>query len=193
MLPLNKTLIFFMHKLYLDLLFAIQIDRQILNKVLSKYSYIFGFSRIYEQIYEYIRLSKNLRMNIRIYLYWGNVTNTNTNNILGPFFLSNIWIFEYLCSSQHHNHQHNTYKIIAFHFGIIFASSVNMGWNSTFNPMVREGIKKPIGSVIMIIPHCTPPLFFTTVIALGYFCWVFFYELGNQTYHHFMLHLVIVF
>ena len=31
-------------------------------------------------------------MNIRIYSYWGNGTNTNTNNILGPFY-SNIRIF----------------------------------------------------------------------------------------------------
>ena len=52
--------------------------------------------RIYERIFEYIRLSKNLRMNIRIYSYWGNGTNTNTNNIWGPFY-SNIWIFEYSC------------------------------------------------------------------------------------------------
>ena len=31
-------------------------------------------------------------MNIRIYSYWGNGTNTNTNNIRGPFYL-NIQIF----------------------------------------------------------------------------------------------------
>ena len=37
-------------------------------------------------------------MNIRIYSYWGNGTNTNTNNIQGPFY-SNIRIFEYSCSS----------------------------------------------------------------------------------------------
>ena len=37
-------------------------------------------------------------MNIQIYLYWGNGTNTNTNNIQGPFHL-NIPIFQYLCSS----------------------------------------------------------------------------------------------
>ena len=31
-------------------------------------------------------------MNIQIYLYWVNSTNTNTNNIQGPFY-SNIQIF----------------------------------------------------------------------------------------------------
>ena len=61
-------------------------------------SNIFGFSRIYEPIFEYIWLSKNLRMNIQIYLYWRNGTNTNMNNIQGPFYL-NISIFENLCSS----------------------------------------------------------------------------------------------
>ena len=97
---LNKILhwIIFMHKLYIDLIFSLKIDSQILNKVLSKYSNIFGFLRIYKLIYEYIRLSKNLRMNIRIYSYWGNGTNTNRNNIRGPFY-SNFWIFEYSCSS----------------------------------------------------------------------------------------------
>ena len=54
--------------------------------------------RIFEQIFKYIRLSKNLRMNIRIYSYWGNGTNTNTNNIQGPFYL-NIRIFKYSWSS----------------------------------------------------------------------------------------------
>ena len=37
-------------------------------------------------------MSKNLRMNIRTYSQWGNGTITNTNNILGPFYL-NIRIF----------------------------------------------------------------------------------------------------
>ena len=37
-------------------------------------------------------------MNNRIYSYWGNGTNTNTNNIRGPFY-SNIQIFKYSCSS----------------------------------------------------------------------------------------------
>ena len=38
-----------------------------------------------EQLFEYIWLSKNLGMNIQIYLCWGNGTNTNTNNIQAPF------------------------------------------------------------------------------------------------------------
>ena len=37
-------------------------------------------------------------MNIWIYSYWGNGTNTNTNNIRGLFY-SNIRILEYSCSS----------------------------------------------------------------------------------------------
>ena len=45
-----------------------------------------------------MRLSKNLGMNIQIYLYWGNDMNTNTNNIWGPFYL-NVRIFKYLWSS----------------------------------------------------------------------------------------------
>ena len=43
-------------------------------------------------------MSKNLRMHIRMYLYWKNGTNTNTHNIWGPFYL-NIRIFQYSCSS----------------------------------------------------------------------------------------------
>ena len=69
----------FMHKLYLDLLFSLKIEYE--NKILSKYSKIFGFLRIYKQIFEYIRFSKNLRMNIQNYLHWGNGTNMITNNI----------------------------------------------------------------------------------------------------------------
>ena len=65
---------------------------------MRKYSNIFKFFRIYEQIFEYIRWSKNLRMNFRIYSYWGNCTNTNTADIQGPFYL-NIRIFQYPCSS----------------------------------------------------------------------------------------------
>ena len=60
-------------------------------------------------IFEYIRLSKNLQMNIPIYLYWGNGTNMNMNNISGPFYsniqlfkYSNIQLFDYSCSSLHH-------------------------------------------------------------------------------------------
>ena len=78
--------------------FSLKIDSQYLNKVLSKCSNIFGFFRIYEQIFEYIRSSKNLQMNIQICSYWGNSTNTSTNNIRGPFY-SNSQILEYLCSS----------------------------------------------------------------------------------------------
>ena len=84
MFPLNEILhwIFCIHKLYIDLLFSLKIDSSIFKKkVLSKYSNILGFLRIYRQIFEYIRLSKNLRMNIQIYSYWGNGTNTNTNKI----------------------------------------------------------------------------------------------------------------
>ena len=55
--------------------------------------------RIYEQIFEYIQLSKNIRMNIRIYSYWGNGTNTNMNNIWGPFY-SNIGIFVLITGIQ---------------------------------------------------------------------------------------------
>ena len=42
----------------------------------SKFSNKFKILRIYEQIFECIQLFKNLRMNIQIYLYWGNGTNT---------------------------------------------------------------------------------------------------------------------
>ena len=52
-----------------------------------------------KKIFNYILLSKNLQMNIQIYLNKGNNTNTNTNNIWEPFYL-NIWLFEYLCSSH---------------------------------------------------------------------------------------------
>ena len=45
---------------------------------------------------EFTGLSKNLQMNIQIYLYWGN--GTNTNKICRMFYL-NIQIFKYLCSS----------------------------------------------------------------------------------------------
>ena len=104
MLPLNKMLywIFFMHKLNIDLLFSLKKDRQILKyNVLSKYSDIFKFYRIYEWIFEYILLSKNLQMNIRIYSYWRSGTNMNTNNIWGPFY-SNILIFKYSNIHAHH-------------------------------------------------------------------------------------------
>ena len=94
MLPLNKILywIFFMRKLCLDLFFSLKIIGKYLNKVLSKNSHVLEFLIIYKLIFEYIRLSKNLQMNNQIYLYWGNGTNTNTNNIQGPFY-SNIQIF----------------------------------------------------------------------------------------------------
>ena len=93
MFHLNRILHWiFLHKLYLDLPFSLKKIVEYKNKVLSKYSNIFRFLRIYKQIFEYIRLSKNLQMNIRIYSYWGDGTNTNTNNIRGPFH-SNIWIF----------------------------------------------------------------------------------------------------
>ena len=44
-----------------------------------------------------------------------------------------------------------------------------------FTRVLREGVKKTIDTVIMIIPRRTPlPSFFRTVIALGYFfCYVF--------------------
>ena len=61
--------------------------------VVSKYL------KIYEQILEYIRLSKTLQMNIWIYLYWGHGTNTNMNNIRGPSY-SNIQIYLNICA--HH-------------------------------------------------------------------------------------------
>ena len=37
------------------------------------------------------------------------------------------------------------------------------------NIIVREGVKKTIESVILIIPRLTPSSFLRTVIALGYF------------------------
>ena len=46
-------------------------------------------------IFKYFRWSKKLQMNIRIYSYWRNGTNTNTNNIWGQFFR----ILKYLGSS----------------------------------------------------------------------------------------------
>ena len=45
--------------------------------------------------------------------------------------------------------------------------------------LIREGFKKTIESVIMIIPHRTPPTFFRTVISFRiYFLRCFFYQLG---------------
>ena len=40
-------------------------------------------------------------MNIRVYLYWGNTTNTNMSNIQGPFY-SNNQKFKYLNIHAHH-------------------------------------------------------------------------------------------
>ena len=48
-----------------------------------------------KQISEYIWMPHIYRTNIQIYLYLENGTNTNTNNIQGPFFR----IFKYLYSS----------------------------------------------------------------------------------------------
>ena len=48
---------------------------------MRKYFNIFGCSRIYEQIFDYIWWSKNLQMNILIYSYMGNGTNTNADTI----------------------------------------------------------------------------------------------------------------
>ena len=48
---------------------------------------------------------------------------------------------------------------------------------------LREGVKQPIESVIMIIPCWTPPLFLRTVIALGYlFRDIFFLLIGRFRY-----------
>ena len=63
-----------MHKLYLDLLFASKIDRQVLN---------YGF----KQIFKYIRIHKNLQRNIQIYSVVGKSTNEYPNIfVLGKWY-----------------------------------------------------------------------------------------------------------
>ena len=44
-------------------------------------------------------------MHVRIYSYWGNGTNTNMNNIWGPFY-SNIWIFVLITGVSWHTLPH---------------------------------------------------------------------------------------
>ena len=61
-------------------------------------------------------------MNIRVYSYWGNCTNANTNNILKPFY-SNIQIFESTCSSQY------------FIFPHAFLKSTDLGFQNTIQWM----------------------------------------------------------
>ena len=63
---------------------------------------IFLFLWVYEGMSKYIWSSKNLQMNIKIYLDWRNGTNTNTDNIWGWFY----WIFEYLNICVHHCSRH---------------------------------------------------------------------------------------
>ena len=67
-----------MHKLYLDLLFSLKKYRQILEQ---------GS----EQIFKYIRISKNLRTNIRIY----SVVQKSTNEYPNIFVLGKWHEYEY--------------------------------------------------------------------------------------------------
>ena len=93
---------------------------------MRKYSNVFQFLRIYKRIFEYIWLSKNLRMNIQIYSYWGIGTNTNTNNIWGPFY-SNIQIFEYSNIRAHHcpNWKSILYNLTKGTMKFLFNSFIN--------------------------------------------------------------------
>ena len=91
---------------------------------------------IYKQIFEYIQLSQNLRMNIWIYSYWGICTNTNTNNIWGQFY-SNIRIFEYSCSSL--SRTTSAVYFIRHLSGIKKWSEIWLAWTSKCNEIWWEG------------------------------------------------------
>ena len=87
-----------MHTLDPDSVCSVNIDKGILEKGSEQIFEYIQIVKNLQEISEHNRSSKNPRTNIRIFLYWGNCTNTNTNNILGPFY-SNIRILEYLRSS----------------------------------------------------------------------------------------------
>ena len=81
-LLINFVVYFYvMPNLDLDSHYSLIIDNKYQNKVPQKYLNIFRFSRLYERISKYIRLSKNLQTNNQIYLYRGNGTNKNKNYI----------------------------------------------------------------------------------------------------------------
>ena len=80
MFPLNKSLhwTFDIHKLYLNLLFSIKKDSQILKK---------GS----EQIFKYIWIFENLQTNIRMY----SVVQKSTNEYTNIFILGKWHEYEY--------------------------------------------------------------------------------------------------